>query len=99
MATPIRLWGPDFTLAHTVDANDAIDSDSGTITLPLDHPAAKWLLTILDQPARAAYATVDTSDGRWSGQLDRFEAHRTASGDTLVSHWQTDGWPTASQPD
>lgn len=71
-----RLWDSNFTLRHTVDA-DAIGStgDGRTITLPLDHPAARWLIN--DVPnERGANLTIDGPNGRWSGPLRHFEVSK-----------------------
>ena len=95
MTSKVHLYDLDYNLAHTVDADDVITVEPGLVVLPTDHPAAKWLLSIPDQPARGAHAVTDSADGRWSGRLTGFEVRHGESGSTLVARCLVDPYRPA----
>jgi hypothetical protein len=74
--TAANLWDKDFNHKFSIDA-DLVTTDGAdrTVTLPVDHPAARWLID--DVPnERGANLTIDGPNGRWSGPLAHFKVFK-----------------------
>ena len=76
----VRLWDLDWQLgARFYDTDTSIgeaDPAHRTLTLPIEHPAARWLALRPDRKPLGAFVTIDGPDGRWSGVLQRFKVRR-----------------------
>ena len=90
MSSTVRLYNLDYSLAHEFDLAETLTSDQGTISLPVDHAAAKWLGSIPNGPKpRGAHAVIDSESGRWSGRLHGFEVRylEPDNSPVLISRW------------
>lgn len=75
--TLVRLWSCDWEFQHSVHPDQVTTPERGRriLTLPLGHPAVKWLtLTVPEE--RGAHMTIDDSGDRWSGMLLEFKIQR-----------------------
>ena len=72
-ATLVRLWSPDWVLAHSVpeDRITAHTPEGCVLTLPWTLRAAEWLVN-----ARGAHITIDDEQGRWTAPLEQWEIRR-----------------------
>jgi hypothetical protein len=74
-----RLWDSNHDLRYTIDTvpSDHVP-EQRILTLPLDHPAAQWLIN--DVPDQGCPSlTIDGENGRWCGPLDHFKVGKVGS--------------------
>ncbi|MEV0367522.1 hypothetical protein [Nocardia fusca] len=77
--TTAVLYDHNYELTHTVEEKDVVDSNvlAGTLTIPLDHPAAQWLFNQAnDGPERAVFAVLRDSVSQWRGRLMQWEIRK-----------------------
>jgi hypothetical protein len=97
----VRLWDEDRNLVHTL--TERFDPADGALTLPGDHPAAQWLVS-LNQPD--VYASIDRGPDRLLYTLDEWRLEPSGpcpecahcAGPKLVTRWRkamvesAEGW-------
>lgn len=87
----VRLWDGNWVLKYTVSGEIEAsfswllnDTGQGSMTLPYDHPAAKWALNPWGRKPSNIHVTVDKDGARWSGRLRRAQLEKKDDGQRLV---------------
>lgn len=87
----VRLWDGDYVLRGVASGwreleFEFIENDVGTasLTLPLDHYLAKWVMDHKGRFKRNVHMTIDKQGTRWSGRMDHYKVVRTKEGDAYI---------------
>ncbi|MGW5387190.1 hypothetical protein [Nocardia sp. NPDC003963] len=66
----VRLWDSNWQPRRQFETQVSCENgEPRTFALPIDHPAAEWLMS--DDSAVLVYATVEDQGTRWCGVLTR----------------------------
>lgn len=91
MTTVVRIYenalGAGLRPVGTLRAAECITAERGTVTVPIDHFFAKWLI---NQPfLHRVTATIDSDDPtqRWCGRLDHWLAKKSDGMFRLETKW------------
>ena len=89
--TRIRLWDGNWKLIAEIEGDYTHDFEflmndagSGTLVLPIDHPAAEMVVDPTGWPTKSLYVTFDREGVRWSGRVDTFKVNVDYRGDRQV---------------
>ncbi len=87
----VRLWDGDYVLRGVASGwreleFEFIENDVGTasLTLPVDHYLAQWVLDHKGRFKRNVHITIDKQGSRWAGRMDNYKVVRSKDGDAYV---------------
>ena len=87
----IRLWDGNWNLIDTIDGEyeqkfKFVNNDSGdaSVSLPIDHHVAEFLMDYQNWPTKSMYLTFDKDGSRWSGRIETVRVDVNYTGDRTV---------------
>lgn len=87
----IRLWDGNWNLIDTIDGEyeqkfKFVNNDSGdaSVSLPIDHHVAEFLMDYQNWPTKSMYLTFDKDGARWSGRIETVRVDVNYTGDRTV---------------